>query len=313
VGIGQGPPDGRGADLGRVGQVVLLDERLGVLQVLLEALQVLLVKIGYFLPLGHELVHPLLQHVVLAHRVRLHQRGADVLFGAEPQHLLAGLAGEKVVREQHDVVAAVLGRRAEDGFHGRFRILGPADAVVGDADEAELAVRLHLGHHGVERLVPDQLDLLRHMVHHAVDVLGLQLLETLAEPVGEPLDGVLLLDLQLGGDEHRLPVPALDGLADGRLVLVALGGVDVVQPPRQHHLDHRLGVAVAQADVRRLEARPAQRPVLPDLRLGGRRGRLVRRQHPPRRQEPGAHHPGHAALDEPTPIQSFLIPHVALQ
>jgi len=313
VGIGQGPADGRGADLGRIGQVMLLDERLGSLQILLEALQVLLVELRDLLPLSHKFVHALFQEVVLADGIRLHQGGADVLLGAEPQHLLAGFAGQEVVRQQHDVIAAVLGRGAEHRLHGVLRVLGPAHAVMGDADEPELAVRLHPGGHGVERLVPDQLELLRHVVHHAVDVVGLQLLEALAETVGEVFNRVLLLELQLGRDEHRLPVPAPDGLGDDRLVLVAFRGVDVGDPRLQHHPDHRLGEAGAQADVRHLEPGAAQRPVLPDLRIRGCRRRFLRRQQTAGGQEPGAHHPGHAALDEPTPIQSFLIPHVALQ
>jgi len=69
----------------------------------------------------------------------------------------------------------------------------------------------------------------RKMHHHAVEVIGPDLLEGLMRSFEDVLFCDLPLQQYLGGDEELLPVPALDGVSNDLVMAgILLGRIDIV-------------------------------------------------------------------------------------
>jgi hypothetical protein len=111
--------------------------------------------------------------------------------------------------------------------------------VVGDTDETDAAFGFELSHGGVEACGLEDLDALRHVEHHAVEIVRLQVLETFPRPLEKPFPGDVVFGQHLGGQEDLLAVPSFEHSADELVRTgIAFAGVDVVDAGIQHGAEH---------------------------------------------------------------------------
>ena len=131
------------------------------------------------------LLHSIGENRSDAHRIGLHQRHAHVLGATHIDDPLALLLLEEVVDEERHVEASVFHRCPDHLLHGVFdpskhRVL---DAVVRQACEADLPLRLELGDGFVVGLVLHLLGTWRHVDHETVGVIRPHPLEAPAEAI----------------------------------------------------------------------------------------------------------------------------------
>src|SRR4030043_1151852 len=141
--------------------------------------------------------------------------------------------------------------------------------MVGYAEDPGAALGLELPHGGVESLGLKDFDPFRHVEHHAVEIVRLQVLEAFPGPLEKTFLRDVALGLHLGGEKNLLPVAALEHPAD-ELVRprIAFAGIDVVDAGVQHSAEYAEVLDIPSGQVRDLEARPAEEAMFFDFGSG---------------------------------------------
>src|SRR4030042_3184872 len=141
--------------------------------------------------------------------------------------------------------------------------------LVGYAAEPDAALGLEVPYGTVETLGPKDFDPFRHVEHHAVEIVRLQVLEAFPGPLEKAFLRDVALGLHLGGEKNLLPVSSLQHPADELVrTRIAFAGIDVVDAGVQHSAEYAEVLDIPSGQVRDLEARPAEEAMFFDFGSG---------------------------------------------